>query len=294
MRNGVKSAYLFFVIFIMSWSPTFSLSGASQNEQKLEERVTKLVFGLYQSDKASVMHRKFNPLITYLSGEISKVIEGNVEVSLKIYRSYQQANDALVNGEVDFVRFGPASYVIAKNKAPQIQLLAMEEKKGKTRFNGLIVVNKNSPFNNLSDLEGKSFAFGNETSTIGRYLAQSELLSVGINAEKLSTFSFLGRHDKVFKAVALGDFQAGSLKESTYKKMNKAEELKVLHRFDNVTKPWVARAGLAMDLRSALSNALIKLSDKALLKQFKVSSFVATSDADYQYVRKAMQVSQQF
>jgi len=292
MCNRIRSTHLLFIILIISWS--FAFSAASQEEQKAKEQVTKLVFGLYQSDKASVMHSKFNPLITYLSGDISKVIAGKVEVSLKIYRSYQQANDALVKGEVDFVRFGPASYVIAKNKAPKIQLLAMEEKKGKTRFNGLIVVNKNSPFNTLSDLSGKSFAFGNETSTIGRYLAQSELLKVGINAKKLSNYAFLGRHDKVFKAVALGDFQAGSLKESTFNKMNKTQELKVLHRFDNVTKPWVARAGLASDLKVALSNALISITDKALLKQFKVSRFVKTSDAEYQYVRKAMKISQQF
>ncbi len=287
-----KYLFIFFSI-LLGCSLTSRYSGASEISST-DEVSLKLVFGLYQSDKASEMHRKFLPMITYLSDNISKRIGKEVEVSLKIYRSYQQANDALVKGDVDFVRFGPASYILAKEKQPKLQLLAMEEKKGKTRFNGLIVVAKHSPYSNLAELKGKTFAFGNETSTIGRYLAQAELLNAGITANKLASFAFLGRHDKVYKAVALGDFQAGSLKESTYVKMNKKNELRVLYSFDNITKPWVARAGLEIKLKNSLANALISLSDKALLKQFKVSSFVKTNDAQYQYIREAMHKAKQF
>ena len=96
-----------------------------------------------------------------------------------------------------------------------------------------------SKFETLKDLKGASFAFGNINSTIGRYLAQSELLKEGIDNNALSKSEYLGCHDKVFKAVELGDFDAGSLKESTFKKLNKDNQLRVLHRFENVTKPWV-------------------------------------------------------
>jgi len=275
-------------LILLSLLLSISISSANEfNEVHLK-------FGVYQSDKASEMHRKFNPLITYLSTEVSRTLDTSTAVSLKIYRSYKGANDALVAGDIDFVRFGPASYILAQQKQENIQLLAMEEKKGKTKFNGLIVVLKDSPIKKLSDLAGHSFAFGNENSTIGRYLAQSELLKAGIDSSSIIKSEFLGRHDKVFKAVELGDYDAGSLKESTFKKMNINNQLRVLHSFENITKPWIAREGLEPKVFDALSQALINLSDTKILKLYKVSSFVPTNSENYQYVRDSMQRSKLF
>ena len=48
----------------------------------------------------------------------------------------------------------------------------------------------------------KSFAFGNELSTIGRYLAQQYLMQHGIHEKDLSHYKYLGRHDRVGTAVA--------------------------------------------------------------------------------------------
>jgi len=283
--------YLITKYFILSTvSILFSIGVTFANEQ----RPVELTFGLYQSDKATEMHRKFKPLIDYLSVEVSRLSESPTELTLKIYKSYQGANEALVAGEVDFVRFGPASYILAKSKRPDIQLLAMEEKKGKTRFKGLIVVSKNSPIQTLSDLNGRSFAFGNINSTIGRYLAQSELIKAGVTSSSLSKFAFLGRHDKVFKAVELGDYDAGSLKEATYKKMNRNSQLRILHSFENITKPWIARAHLPPKIFKAVSTALIGLSDENMLKQYKVSGFVAVKDEDYQYVRESIHEVKEF
>ena len=259
-----------------------------------EAAIIDISFGVYQSDKASEMHQKFKPLANHLSLEVSRLLDSPAKVRLKIYASYQDALNAIIEGEVDFVRFGPASYILAKEKQPGIRLLAIEEKKGKTRFKGLIVVLNDSPIQTLSDLKGHSFAFGNENSTIGRYLAQSELLLEGVNSSLLTKSAFLGRHDKVFKAIELGDFDAGSLKESTFKKMNKNKQLRVVHSFENVTKPWVARAGLQPVIFSALSTSLIKLSNVKLLKRYKVSGFLHVDDEQYQYVRDHMQRSKRF
>jgi phosphonate transport system substrate-binding protein len=268
---------------------SFSFSLGAQEKQAIT-----LSFGIYQSDKASEMHRKFKPLLDYLSSEMSLLSKQSVVINLTIFKTYQQANDALVNGDIDFARFGPASYILAKQRQPKLQLLAMEEKKGQTRFYGLIIVQKEASFQTLADLKDASFAFGNQNSTIGRYLAQSELLNAGINNKALSQSEYLGRHDKVFTAVELGDFDAGSLKESTFKKLNKHDQLRVLHRFENITKPWIARAGLEANLYASLSEALTGLMDKALLKQYKVSAFVKSSDAEYQYVREGMLKSGKF
>ena len=52
-------------------------------------------------------------------------------IHTRISPSYEKAIGKLANGEVDFARFGPASYVLAKEQRPGITLIAMESKKGK-------------------------------------------------------------------------------------------------------------------------------------------------------------------
>jgi len=76
--------------------------------------------------------------------------------------------------------------------------------------------------------------------------------------------------------------------------MNKKDELRVLHSFENVTKPWIASSKLPPKMFKALSTALIELSDPSILKKYKVSGFVAVNDNDYQYVREGIQKAKLF
>jgi len=280
------------IIFLLMFLFLCSLSHITLAENKLS--VINLSFGVYQSDKATVMYRKFLPLLELLQEKMEVKLGQPVDIELKIFKGYAQAIDELVNGGVDFVRFGPASYAIAKERNNDIQLIAMEQKKGKKRFNGLIVGRADSPIKNLKQLKDHSFAFGNNKSTIGRYLAQAELFKAGVHAKDLSNYEFLGRHDKVFKAVELGDYDAGALKESTFKSLNKNGKLRVIATFENVTKPWIARKGLSSRITMAISEGLISIKDKAILKIFKASGFLATNDEEYAFVREGMKLSGKF
>jgi len=251
-------------------------------------------FGIYKSDKAVDMYLKFKPLLETLQTKVSDELDRPVEIKLTIFRSYSDAIKALTTGKADFFRFGPASYILAKQKNEAIHLLAMELKNGKKRFNGLIVVQKDSFIKNLADLKGTRFAFGNKNSTIGRYLSQAELIKNGIFEKDLSKIFYLKRHDVVYNAVALGKYEAGALKESTFNKLNKTSKLRILTSFDNVTKPWVAQSNLDPNIIAALSKSLLSIKDKSILKIFKASGFVATNDEEYEFVRAGMTLSEKF
>ena len=152
---------------------------------------SELKFGVYTSDKASAMYKKFKPIINYLEKNLKE--KGiDTKVKLKIYPTYESAIDGLANGEYDFGRFGPASYILTKNKNPKIKLLVMEHKKGKKIFNGVFITKSNSKIKSLTDLNNKTFAFGSSKSTIGRYLSQAELLKAGISSKELKNFKYLG------------------------------------------------------------------------------------------------------
>jgi phosphonate transport system substrate-binding protein len=167
----------------------------------------------------------------------------------------------------------------------------MEHEGGEKRFKGVIVVRKDDPAVTLSQLRGRRVAFGDENSTIGRYLSQAELVRAGIRARDLKSYKFLGRHDTVATAVLMGDFDAGPVMEATFEAMNGDKRLRALHTFDNVTKPWVARAGLDVQVRNALTKVLVAFDDKELLKSLKITGLMTTSDAEYEFVREGMRMA---
>ncbi len=253
-----------------------------------------LTFGVYTSDKATTMYRMFTPVLEHLQDRLEARLHRSVDTELRIYKTYDEALDAFVAGRVDFVRFGPASYVLARARNPKIQLLAMELKGGKKSFKGMVVVRRDSPIRQLSDLRGRSFAFGDRNSTIGRYLAQDKLLDAKIRAQDLSYHAYLGRHDRVFRAVQYGDYDAGSVKENTYQKLNKKMQLRVLATFDNVTKPWIARSGLDPRVTAALRSALLGANDKKALASLKVDGFVRATDEDFSPIRDSMKRAETF
>jgi len=252
-----------------------------------------ITFGIYTSDKPTVMYQKFKPIIDYLQDRITQN-GSNATVKMRIFPSYTAAVDALVAGNVDFMRFGPASYIMAKDGDENIRLLVMEHKKNKKKFYGVFVVTKNSPINSINELKGTSFAFGNKNSTIGRYLSQAELVKAGVRSADLSKYEFLGRHDKVALAVAIGNYDAGVVKENTFKKYAESKGLKKIAHFPNVTKPWAVRAGFDDNLFAILQQALLELKDKKTLKALKQDGFLVAKDSDYDFVRQGMRLSEEF
>jgi phosphonate transport system substrate-binding protein len=252
-----------------------------------------ITFGIYTSDKPTAMYQKFKPIIDYLQSRITQN-GSNAMVKMKIFPSYAAAVDALVEGNVDFARFGPASYIMARDRDENIRLLAMEHKKNRKRFYGVFIVAKNFPINSINELKGKSFAFGNKNSTIGRYLSQAELVKAGIRSADLTQYDYLGRHDKVALAVAVGNYDAGVVKENTFKKYAESKGLKKIAQFPNVTKPWAVRAGFDDNLFAILRQALLELKDKKTLKALKQDGFLVAEDSDYDFVRKGMRLSEEF
>lgn len=250
-----------------------------------------LIFGLYTSDKPTTMVTKFRPFINTLEAQLTHKLQQPVHIRMHISSNYNDGVEALTSGKVDFSRLGPASYITAKNANADLQLLAIEAKKGKKRFDGVIAVQTDSPITKPEQLAGKRFAFGSEQSTIGRYLSQTYLADHHIFASDLAKFDYLGRHDAVGAAVAAGRYDAGALKESTFNKLrNKGVLLREIARFPNVTKPWVAKAGLDDEIFQALSALLIASNESNALYKNSLSKngFLAGDDSDYDIIRKSM------
>ena len=254
-----------------------------------------LVFGTYAADKPTTTVRKYKPFLDHLAGRMSEVLGEPVVIRMRIAKEYEDGIAHLAEGSVDFARFGPASYVTVKDLNPDVQIVAMELKNGQKRFNGIIATHSDSNISSLSDLKGQSFAFGDELSTIGRYLSQSHLIEAGITSHELSYYEFLGRHDLVGTAVASGRFSAGALKESTFKQLvASGEPLKTLFVFENVTKPWLASSSMPSEIFGAMRQAILSIHDSEVLESISKDGFSIGGDEDFDFVRIAMRHSENF
>ncbi len=254
-----------------------------------------LKFGVYTSDKPTTMVRMFRPVLNALETLLTEKLGESTRITLQVASNYDQGIEEMVTGGVDFGRMGPSSYVISKNRNPDLQLLAMESNKGSKTFYGVICVQEQGPIQEVSQLRGRTFAFGDERSTIGRYLAQHLLMKQGVLARDLATYEYLGRHDRVGTAVGAGQFDAGALKESTFKKLKaKGVRIRELARFPNVTKPWIASSNMSAEMVAVLKEALLGLDDPAVLKTIRKDGFLPAEESDYALIRESMQKNGDF
>jgi len=255
----------------------------------------RLNFGVYTANKPSAMVKVFRPVLQSLEVTMSEKLQREVDIRMQIAKDYDQGISDLVNGRVDFSHFGPASYVEAKRMNKDINIIAVEKLNDSKVSYGIIAVHKDSPINSISDLHGKSFAFGDEGSTIGRFLSQLELVQAGILGVDLSRYEYLGRHDKVGTAVGARAFDAGALNEKTFRSLQaKGEPIRELVRFPNVSKPWISRSGLDEEVLTALRESLLSVTEPRVLTTMKIDGFLEGSDVDYAVIRRAMENNDAF
>ena len=95
--------------------------------------------------------------------------------------------------------------------------------------------------------------------------------------------------------MANGQYDAGALKESTFRKLvKKGQPLKALAVFENVTKPWVAHSDMSDFLFFKIQQALINIKDKTVLRSIKKDGFIEATDSEYDFIRDAITNNNKF
>src|SRR5579864_6394492 len=111
-----------------------------------------LTFGVDASDKPSAMVAQLRPTLDLVEQVASSRLGEPVKIRMRVVRDYEEGLSTLVSGQVDFARLGPASYVLAKQKSSAVEILAVEQLKGKKEFYGIICVAEESSLKKIEDL----------------------------------------------------------------------------------------------------------------------------------------------
>lgn len=273
------------------------VAGAVRAQEDAAKEV-RIDFGVYASDKPTTIVKQFRPLLDAVEKSMAQRMGRTVRIHMTVAPSYEKGLEDIVSGRVHFSRLGPASYVLAKKEFPALKLLAMETNQGEKSFNGVIAVGAQSSVKSVRDLQGKTFAFGDDQSTIGRFLSQLLLLESGVKASTLASYKYLDRHDAVGAAVADGRYDAGALKEGTFKQQVAAGMgLRALVTFPNVTKPWVVHPSMPEAVARVLQQTLLELKDEQAFKQLAsdgADGFALAKDEDYDRIRVSIARNPEF
>jgi phosphonate transport system substrate-binding protein len=239
-------------------------------------------FGSVAMDIPAVMQKRLLPLTKYLSKQL------NQPVVLKLSPNMSAAIKEVASGAVELSYLTPVAYIRSHQKG-DTQLIAKTVTNGKAAFKLMIVVREDSPIKTISDLKGKSFAFGDKAALLQR----AAVVGANMPLEKLGSYQFIGHYDNIVRAVLNKDFDAGILKDTmAYKWESKG--VRILYATPDLppyniaasknvspaTMKKLKNAFLHLDTNNPKHLSIIKALDK------KYNGFAPTSDQEYDIVRK--------
>ncbi len=270
----------------------------SDTTNKTPAESAALRIGFIPSENAAELQQNAQPLVDKLSQALGQ------DVQPFVASDYTGVVEAFRNQRLDVAFLTPASYVMANNEAGVGVILRAQ--RGKTpNYYSVIFTRSDSKVNNLKELKGKTFAFGDNLSTAGYIYPIKMLKEAGLNPDTdFDQVISSGSHDATVLAVFNGKVTAGATyandpkgEDSAWKHILKPEqfkEIKVLAVSEPIPSDNIC---VSKDLDPAVAKKVqeffLKLGDspegqKLIQDLYRIDKFVPASDADYQGIRDAI------
>jgi phosphonate transport system substrate-binding protein len=231
----------------------------------------------------------------------AKYFETTLGVPVKYLpvKSYPAAVTAFTNNQVQFAWFGGFTGVQAVRAVPDSQTLAQGAEDA--AFTSVMIANVSTglqPSKELpKEIAGKTFTFGARASTSGRVFPEHFLRQAfpGKGPEEIfSRVGFSGDHSRTVQLVQSGAYELGIMDSIVWKselKEGKADPKTVSVIWESPPFPdyhWVARGDLdkvyGAGFTKKIQDALLGITDPALLAIFARSKFIPAKNEDYKVI----------
>lgn len=257
-----------------------ALWGVAARADPSEPRI--LYLGSVAMEAPAEMVKRLAPLTRYLSAHTG------LQVVFRASPTMDAAIADLGSGSTHIAYMTPVAYVEAHRRFGA-QPLAAPLTDGKSTFRLVMVVREASSIRSVSDLKGRTFAFGDERAR----LQQAVVVGAGMPLEQFSNYAFLKHYDNIAKAVLNEDFDAGILTEGVFGEYA-SRGLRVLHESPPLPSYVFAVAGKLPPRTAAKLHAAF-LSLRADTQEHReilgklgkgYDGFATARDADYEVVRR--------
>ena len=237
-----------------------------------------LSFGIVPQQSASRLAQLWGPIFKYLEKETGIKIHFETAPNIPTFEA------RLAVGKYDLSYMNPYHYVVFSKK-PGYEAFSKARNK---RIKGIIVVRKDSPIEQLDDLNHSTLAFPAPAAFAASILTRSALTQAAVNF----TPKYVSSHDSVYRGVAKGIYLAGGGIIRTFSNMAPEirEQLKILWTSTGYT-PHALAAHPRVETRKVkkIQQALIDMENNprgnALQKKININGFELGKDADWNDVR---------
>jgi phosphonate transport system substrate-binding protein len=226
----------------------------------------------------------FRPLLDFISAQTGFTFE------LVLPPTYERTLELLGSGDLDLVRFGGFSYVLAQQRYGAEPLVTRDVD---LMFRSVIIVHEDLAVDDLQTLRGRSLQFGPNFSTSGHVMPRIFLEGAGIVPEDFfSEVTYGVNHIDTIRAVAAGDVDAGAVNSVILERVlsdNKdiAGALRVAWtspRYANYV--WATRAGLDVPTAHSIRGGFLTLSrlnpeDKVILDRVGAAGYLPAQQKNY-------------
>jgi len=215
--------------------------------------------------------------------------------------------EAFGTGKVEVAAINTFSYLMAHAKYGAEAKLRVVREGDQTSYRGQFIARANSGINSIADINDRSMAYVDPSSTSGYILPKAMLDSMGI---KPSETVFAMRHDNVVTMVYQGQVDAGATyyapPDSDGRIMD--ARMRVMQQFPDVAQkvkiigftqdipndPWVFRKDMSESMKEKIINALLKFvktpeGKKALFDIYDITGLIPTKDSDYDGLREVLE-----
>ncbi|MEE2779283.1 MAG: phosphate/phosphite/phosphonate ABC transporter substrate-binding protein [Myxococcota bacterium] len=174
-----------------------------KEERPVGREVIRLAMAPYLAPE--IVRAQYEPIAHYLGSQLGMPVE------LNLLDSYDAVIEAAVHNKTELALLAPFSYVQARARKPDLNLLASIINQGRTRYSGFILVRADDPALGLADLKGRRIALVDRNSTSGYLLPMAALARRGYELDKhFSEVVFAGSHSRVIEMLAAGEVDAAA------------------------------------------------------------------------------------
>ncbi|MCB1094848.1 MAG: phosphate/phosphite/phosphonate ABC transporter substrate-binding protein [Verrucomicrobiae bacterium] len=209
----------------------------------------------------------FEPLFQAVGRETGR------RFSVRVGQSYTAVVQAMANGQVDIAFFGAVTYLQARN-LNAAELLAVGVREGESVYYSAIFVRKDSGIGALSDLKGKSVAFGDLNSTSSFNYPVAMLLEAGIDpVADLGKIILAGSHANALAALDAGKVDAACASLTSYSKAVEngqiaPEAIQIVEKSEPIPYPPLAmHPSLELGLKEALREGFRTLHESTAINR---------------------------
>lgn len=261
----------------------------TETRSNLPETSNVIYFGFDRRLETKEDVKLYVPLLNYLEKETG------YQFKVHVTPVNSSVVEELGQGKIQMAAIGTLGYLQASENYGAITTVKGLNIEDKDRYKAAIVTRPNSPIKTISDIRGKSFAFGDPASTQGHLIPRIMLSQKSIEISSLKYIQNFTSHSEVANAVMSGRFEAGGMQDTLAKSLESAGLLKIVAISEDYPSSGIAFAkGVNQEVVKEITRALVKFDpqgeDLEGLYHWERSEmphgFTYANDEDYDELRR--------